>query len=101
MGRRVSNKGAAGLGIMTQEWNNQPFTDCIEPVRVDRTKQIKMRLYQSEGKYPIVDQGHGLVAGWTDNELAVIRDGLPYIVFGDHTRLLKYVDFPFALGADG
>jgi len=86
---------------MTEEWDNQPFTECIEPVRVDRTKQIKMRRYQPEGKYPIVDQGQGLVTGWTDNEDAVIRDSLPYVVFGDHTRLLKYVDFPFALGADG
>lgn len=84
-----------------EEWDNQPFTECTEPVRVDRAKQIKVRQYQSEGKYPIVDQGQGSVGGWTDNEVAVIKDGLPYIVFGDHTRLLKYVDFPFALGADG
>lgn len=86
---------------MTEEWDKQPFTECVEPVRVDRAKQIKMRRYQPEGKYPIVDQGQGLVAGWTDNKDAVIRDSLPYVVFGDHTRLLKYVDFPFALGADG
>lgn len=27
--------------------------------------------------------------------------GSPVIVFGDHTRAIKYVDFPFAMGADG
>jgi len=86
---------------MTEEWDNQPFTECIEPVSADRDKQIKKRQYQLEGKFPIVDQGQGLVGGWTDSEAAVIQDGLPYVVFGDHTRLLKYVDFPFALGADG
>jgi len=86
---------------MTTEWDKQTFSECVQPVRVDRTKQIKMRRYQPKGKYPIVDQGQGLVAGWTDNEDVVIRDSLPYVVFGDHTRLLKYVDFPFALGADG
>ncbi len=86
---------------MTTEWDKQTFTECVQPIRVDRGKQVKAREYLSSGKYPIVDQGQGLVAGWTDNEDAVIRDSLPYVVFGDHTRLLKYVDFPFALGADG
>jgi type I restriction enzyme S subunit len=86
---------------MTTEWDKQTFTECVQPVRVDRGKQVKAREYLSSGKYPVVDQGQGLVAGWTDSEAAVIGDGLPYVVFGDHTRLLKYVDFPFALGADG
>ena len=86
---------------MTTEWDKQIFTECVQPIRVDRGKQVKAREYLSSGKYPVVDQGQGLVAGWTDSEAAVIRDGLPYVVFGDHTRLLKYVDFPFALGADG
>jgi type I restriction enzyme S subunit len=26
---------------------------------------------------------------------------LPVVVFGDHTRVLKYIDFPFCIGADG
>jgi type I restriction enzyme S subunit len=26
---------------------------------------------------------------------------LPVIVFGDHTRAVKFVDFPFVIGADG
>ena len=86
---------------MTTKWDKQTFTECVQPIRVDRGKQVKAREYLSSGKYPVVDQGQGLVAGWTDSEAAVIRDGLPYVVFGDHTRLLKYVDFPFALGADG
>ena len=86
---------------MTTEWDKQTFTDCVEPIRVDRGKQVKTREYLSSGKYPIVDQGQGLVAGWTDSEEAVIQDGLPYVVFGDHTRIFKYIGFPFALGADG
>lgn len=86
---------------MTTEWRQKPFAECIKPVSVDRARQIKSSAYLPEGEYPIVDQGQGLVAGWTNTGSTVLRDGLPYIVFGDHTRLLKYVDFPFALGADG
>ena len=26
---------------------------------------------------------------------------MPVIVFGDHTRIIKWVDFPFVVGADG
>lgn len=49
----------------------------------------------------MVDQGARQTAGWTDDESALIADGLPFIVFGDHTRRFKFVDYPFALGADG
>ena len=30
-----------------------------------------------------------------------ISNELPVVIFGDHTRAVKYVDFPFAMGADG
>ena len=86
---------------MTETWKKEPFSNCIMPVRVDRTRQVKSRDYLLTGKHPVVDQGQGLIAGWTDNDAAVISDDLPYVVFGDHTRIFKYVDFPFALGADG
>jgi len=86
---------------MTAGWEEKLFAECIEPVRWDRALQIRSSNYLPSGEYPIVDQGQGLIAGWTNNGEAVLKDGLPYIVFGDHTRLVKYVDFPFALGADG
>lgn len=31
----------------------------------------------------------------------MVNIGCPVIVFGDHTRILKYIQFPFARGADG
>jgi type I restriction enzyme S subunit len=48
-----------------------------------------------------VDQSSEYIAGFTDSEDSVVREELPVVVFGDHTRILKYVDFPFAAGADG
>jgi type I restriction enzyme S subunit len=50
---------------------------------------------------PVVDQGQKFIAGWTSDEAFAIRENLPFIVFGDHTRAFKFVNFPFALGADG
>jgi type I restriction enzyme S subunit len=48
----------------------------------------------------IIDQGQEEVAGYTDLEEGVFTD-VPVIIFGDHTRKIKYVDEPFFLGADG
>ena len=46
-------------------------------------------------------QGQTLIAGWTDDESGLITQNLPVVVFGDHTRVFKFVDFPFVRGADG
>ena len=50
---------------------------------------------------PIIDQSREFVAGYTDDKDALVNTELPIIVFGDHTRILKYIQFPFAKGADG
>lgn len=62
--------------------------------------KIKTDEYHSNGKHPIIDQGQEMVAGFTDLEDGLL-DAVPAIVFGDHTRIIKYVDCPFFLGADG
>jgi len=63
--------------------------------------KIKREDYRQSGKYPVVDQGEDLVAGYIDDKAKLYQGSLPVIVFGDHTRIIKYVDFPFAFGADG
>ncbi|MET3904716.1 restriction endonuclease subunit S [Paenarthrobacter sp. 4246] len=57
--------------------------------------------YQNQGLLPIIDQGRDAIAGYTDRGDAVASVDLPVIIFGDHTRAIKYVDHPFVLGADG
>ena len=49
---------------------------------------------------PIVDQGQALIAGYTDDRSLALDAG-EVIVFGDHTRAVKWIDFMFAPGADG
>lgn len=67
----------------------------------DSKSKIKSSSYLESGKYAVVDQGKGLVAGYTDTSPTVDKKSLPVIVFGDHTRAVKYIDFPFTAGADG
>lgn len=75
--------------------------ECLVPVSVAGRSKIQTKDYKSAGSYPIVDQGQGLIAAWTDSPDAVIDNPLPLIVFGDHSRTFKYLDEPFARGADG
>lgn len=62
---------------------------------------LKQRQYLKSGRYPVVDQGADLIGGYSDNEDLVIEVDSPLIVFGDHTRCVKWVDFDFVVGADG
>jgi type I restriction enzyme S subunit len=64
-------------------------------------KKLPTSAYQQQGQFPIIDQGQNLIAGWTDDLESVLRQPLPVVAFGDHTCALKFVDFPFAQGADG
>ena len=75
------------------------FTDIFEDVTKQGTK-IPTNLYLETGMYPIIDQGQSQVAGYTNETEGVFTD-IPAIIFGDHTRIIKYVDAPCFLGADG
>ena len=75
------------------------FTEIFDDV-TKYGKKIPTNEYLSEGKYPIVDQGQNMIAGYTDEKDGVYED-VPAIIFGDHTRILKYVDIPCFFGADG
>ena len=67
------------------------------------TPKIKIKNFDFKdvGKYPIVDQSKKLISGYWDNENDCTHCDLPVVVFGDHTRIVKYIDFKFVVGADG
>lgn len=65
-----------------------------------RCRKIPKEKYLSNGKYIVIDQGQNNIAGYTNTDDGLFED-VPAIVFGDHTRIIKYVDEPFFLGADG
>ena len=69
--------------------------------KVARTKQIPTSEYLSNGKIPVIDQSREFIAGYTNEVQAIVKSEVPIIVFGDHTRILKLIQFPFAKGADG
>lgn len=80
-------------------WEINIVGNCIK--KMPRTKQVMTGELLSTGSIPVIDQSRNFVAGYTDDTGTVVDIGVPVIVFGDHTRILKYIQFPFAKGADG
>jgi len=78
-----------------------PFGNCIKKISFKKFEPIPAKEYCEKGLYPIIDQGKELISGYTNDSSKIIFENLPLIIFGDHTRVLKFVDFPFAIGADG
>jgi len=74
---------------------NELFIDCTK-----HGTKIQKEQYHENGRFPIIDQGQSYIAGYVDTEEGIYNE-VPAIIFGDHTRVIKYVDFPFFLGADG
>lgn len=87
--------------MTVESWATESVADCLVPVSVTGKAKIQSRDYKPSGRFPVIDQGQEPIAGWTDDESAVIDTPLPLIVFGDHTRVFKFLDTPFARGADG
>jgi type I restriction enzyme M protein len=65
------------------------------PVKIQKTA------FGETGQFPIIDQSQEDIAGWTDDESALIRPSKPLVIFGDHTCAVKLIETPFAQGADG
>lgn len=84
---------------MKHGWEYRDFEKCLE--KVIYTSKLQSSNYKESGKYPIVSQEECLISGYWDNEEDVFHLVKPIVVFGDHTRVLKYIDFDFVLGADG
>ena len=83
--------------------------DLFKPSTVeqvfDDTSRMGPRLprttYLSSGRFPVIDQGADMVAGFTDRTEDLYTGPLPVVLFGDHTRVFKLIRHPFAIGADG
>ena len=83
------------------KWAMTTVENCLERNSLNEFPKLPRRDYKISGSYPVVDQGQSLIGGWTDDGSGLISKNLPVIIFGDHTRALKYIDFPFVRGADG
>jgi len=89
------------IGEIPEEWEVVKVKNLFEKAKNKRIIGIKTKEYLKEGKFPIIDQSNKFISGYTNDENRVYKGDLPIIIFGDHTKIFKFLDFPFALGADG
>src|SRR5262245_15595121 len=83
-----------------KHWKLVSFADAF----ADKTalgNKLQQKSFKASGSVPIVDQGAEFIAGYSDEEALAWKAELPVVIFCDHTRTVKYVDFPFISGADG
>lgn len=83
----------------SEDWQNKTFEEVFKRI-ASKKFQIQTKEYQEQGKYPVVDQGKQKIIAYSDCQDRVIKT-TGVILFGDHTRELKYIDFDFIIGADG
>lgn len=84
---------------MKAGWQSKPFEDCIQ--KVTYTTKIQRKDFLDVGAFPVVSQEDAFINGYWDGADDVFRVETPLVIFGDHTKVLKYIDFDFVLGADG
>tara|TARA_B100001057_G_scaffold28203_1_gene25891 strand:+ start:1813 stop:2934 length:1122 start_codon:yes stop_codon:yes gene_type:complete len=75
------------------------FEECLQKIKTP--KKLPKKKYLEKGHYPVVAQEEALINGYTDDKNLLYKVEDTLIIFGDHTRHLKLVDFDFVLGADG
>ncbi len=89
----LSSPSTDGLKSPSLVWSNVLIPDVLEKVRIGKNNQIQSSEMLPQGRLPVIDQGQDYIAGYCNDESRVIRDELPLVIFGDHTRCVKYVDF--------
>ena len=77
---------------------------AFDDVLIDDTKngfKLDSSNYSNLGKIAIVDQGQKRICGYINAVDGKAPWSKEAIIFGDHTEMFKYINFPFYLGADG
>lgn len=86
--------------VLPTGWKWAKLGEVCDKISLNKIK-IKQKDYLIEGRFPVVDQGQDLIGGYYNDDNLVIPNEPPYIVFGDHTKAKKFINFKFVAGADG
>lgn len=98
--REINPLDTFDLPKLPKEWAWCRFGDVIGNISLIG-KKLKQSEYQEKGMLPVIDQGQSFIGGYTDKDELKIKVEQPLIIFGDHTKVFKYVNVDFVAGADG
>lgn len=83
-----------------KEWGKNALKTIIKTITPP--KKLQTTEYHKKGMFPIIDQSQSFICGFSDDELALVnKEKEDVVIFGDHTCILKLVNFTFIQGADG
>jgi type I restriction enzyme S subunit len=88
------------IGNLPDGWTIENINRVITKIPLTGRK-LPQSEYLESGKYPVIDQGQSYIGGYSNDDDLVVPCKLPVIIFGDHTKAIKFVNFPFVAGADG
>ena len=80
-------------------WGVESVDNLLD--KVTKAEKIENNSIEFIGKIPVIDQSQKYIAGFTNNENGLIQPQKGHVIFGDHTRVVKYINFDYARGADG
>lgn len=86
--------------VLPKGWEWVRLSECYYSIG-NKNNQIQTKDYLEAGMYPVIDQGKAYIAGYSNDRNRLLEIATPVVVFGDHTRNIKHVDFCFIIGADG
>ena len=80
-------------------WSDALVADILD--KSPSSTKIPNKDIRDSGAIPVIDQSQSYICGFTDEKTSLIVPKQPHVVFGDHTRAIKLVNFSYARGADG
>ena len=86
--------------LLPETWLAKLAIDCFDQISTTNSK-VKSKDCLPDGLYPVIDQGQNYISGYINDESKVIKVDSPICIFGDHTRIVKWVTHDFVPGADG
>jgi type I restriction enzyme S subunit len=82
-------------------WSTMDFESLFRRLNC-KVHQIQASEYEQHGSYPVIDQGQQEVIAYSNRSDKLFHCPVGgVIVFGDHTRIVKYICRDFLIGADG
>lgn len=82
-----------------EEWGVESVGNLLD--KVTKSEKIENNSIEFVGRIPVINQSQKYIAGFTNNENALLQPQNGHVIFGDHTRVVKYINFDYARGADG
>jgi type I restriction enzyme S subunit len=93
----IGEQQAGSMG--NPRWSTRALADCIEKVKVPA--KVPRTSFLDEGSFPVISQEADFINGYWNDEADLVKLTEPVVIFGDHTQVLKFIDFDFVVGADG